>query len=114
MDRLQREANIAAAAIGHEMLTEEGVLPKTVNAVVEGLSGSAFGDPDMLIELGRYLVPAHPTMSAETLANMIDIAGEDMPPGLEAALDPLFVSLREEVAAAALIAKDVMSGAPAL
>lgn len=112
MDKLQREANIAAAAIGHEMLSAEGVAQRTVNAVVEGLSGSAFGDPEMLIELGRYLFPAHPTMSAETLASMIEIAGEDMPPGLETALDPLFVSLREEIAAAALIAKDVMTGAP--
>jgi hypothetical protein len=112
MDRLQREANIAAAAIGHEMLASEGVAQKAVNAIVEGLSGSAFGDPEMLIELGRYLFPAHPTMSAEALANMIEIAGESMPPGLETALDPLFVSLREEIAAAALIAKDAMMGAP--
>jgi len=31
-----------------------------------------------------------------------------MPPGLDGALDPLFTSLREEVAAVAEIAKEVM------
>jgi hypothetical protein len=108
MDRLQREANLAAAALAFEGLSSEGVPQSMANAVVEGLAGSAFGEPDMMLDLGRYLFPAQETTSAETLANMIAVAGEDMPPGMEAALDPLFASLREDVAAAALLAKDVM------
>lgn len=108
MDLLHREANLAAAALAFEGLSTEGVPQSMANAVVDGLAGSAFGDPDMTIDLGRYLYPANETTSAETLVNMIAVAGEDMPPGLENALDPLFTSLREEVAAAALIAKDVM------
>jgi hypothetical protein len=108
LDQLQREANLAAAALAHEMLTLEGVPASMTSAVIEGLAGSAFGDPDMLLDLGRYLFPAHDATSTETLANMIAIAGEGMPPGLEMALEPLFMSLREEVAAAALLAKEVM------
>ncbi len=108
MDNLHREANLAAVALAFEGLSTEGVPQSMANAVVDGLAGSAFGDPDMTLDLGRYLYPANETTSAETLVNMIAVAGEDMPPGLENALDPLFASLREEVAAAALIAKDVM------
>ena len=108
VDRLQREANLAAAALAFEGLSIEGVPQSMANAVIDGLAGAAFGDPDMTLDLGRYLFPAHETTSAETLANMIGVAGEDMPPGLETALDPLFASLREEVAAASLVAKDVM------
>ncbi len=108
LDRLQREANLAAAALAHEMFTAEAVPSSMTAAVVEGLAGSAFGDPDMLLDIGRYLYPARETTSAEALANMIELAGEEMPPGLEGALDPLFTSLREEVAAVAEIAKEVM------
>ena len=108
LDLLQREANLAAAALAHEMFTAEAVPSSMTAAVVEGLAGSAFGEPDMLLDLGRYLYPAHETTAAEALATMIEVAGEDMPPGLESALDPLFASLREEVAAAAELAKEVM------
>jgi hypothetical protein len=108
MERLQREANLAACALAFEGLAAEGVAQRTANAVVEGLAGAAFGDPDMIADLGRYLFPASESIAAETLANMIGVAGEGMPPGLETALEPLFASLREEVAAAALLAKDVM------
>lgn len=109
MAKLQREANLAAAALAFEGLTAEGIPHHAANAVVEGLAGAAFGDPDMIADLGRYLFPANETTAAEALASMIDIAGEGMPPGLERALEPLFASLREDVAAAALIAKDVMT-----
>lgn len=108
MDLLQREASLAAAALAYDSLSTEGVPQSMANAVVDGLAGSAFGDPDLMMDLGRYLFPAHETTSAEAFANMIGVAGEDMPPGMETALDPLFASLREEVAAAALIAHDVM------
>jgi hypothetical protein len=110
MEQLQRETSLAAAALAHQGLTAEGVAPATVNAVVEGLAGAAFGDPGMVADLGRYLLPAHETLAAETFANLIGVAGEGMPPGLETALEPLFASLREDVAAAALLAKDVMAG----
>ncbi len=109
MEKLQREANLAATALAFEGLSAEGIAQREANAVVEGLAGAAFGDPDMIIDLGRYLFPAHETTAAETIANMIEVAGEGMPPGLESALEPLFASLREDVAAAALIAKDVMT-----
>ena len=109
MEKLQREANTAALALAFQGFVAEGVSQRTSNAVVEGLAGSAFGDPDMIIDLGRYLYPARETTAAETLANMIDVAGEGMPPGLESAMEPLFASLREDVAAAALIARDVMT-----
>lgn len=108
LDRLQREANLAAAALAHEMFTAEAVPSSMTAAVVEGLAGSAFGDPDMLLDIGRYLYPARESTAAEALANMIELAGEEMPPGLEGALEPLFASLREEVAAVAEIAKEVM------
>lgn len=108
MEKLEREANLAAAALAFEGLAAEGVSQRNADAVVEGLAGSAFGDPDLIIDLGRYLYPANETTHAETLANMITVAGEDMPPGLENALEPLFASLREDVAAAAQIAKEVM------
>jgi len=108
MDQLQREANLAAAALGYEMFSVEGVSQSTTNAIVEGLAGSAFADPDLVIELGRYLYTVNATTSAEALTNMIEVAGEEMPPGLETALDPLFESLRDDIAAAALIVKDVM------
>jgi hypothetical protein len=109
LEKLQREANLAAAALAFESLSAEGVEQRIANAVLEGLASAAFGDPDMIIDLGRYLFPANETIAAETLANMIDIAGEGMPPGLEPALEPLFASLREEVSAASVIAKEVMS-----
>jgi hypothetical protein len=112
MERLQREANLAAAAVGYEMLAAEGVPQSMTNALIEGLAGSAYGDPDLVVDLGRYLFPANGTTSAETMASMLAIAPEDPPPGLETALEPLFAALREDVAAAALIAKEVMMSAP--
>lgn len=108
LDKLQREANLAACALAFEGLTAEGVQQKAANAVIEGLAAAAFGDPEMIVDLGRYLFPAYETTAAETLANMIQIAGEGMPPGLELALEPLFTSLREDVAAASALAKGVM------
>lgn len=108
MEKLEREANLASAALAFEGLAAEGVSQRNADAVVEGLAGAAFGDPDLIIDLGRYLYPTNETTHAETLANMIRVAGEDMPPGLENALEPLFASLREDVAAAAQIAKEVM------
>lgn len=108
LEQLQREANLAAAALAHEMFTAEAVPTSMTAAVVEGLAGSAFGDPEMILDLGRYMFPARESTSAEVLASMIEMAGEDMPPGLEGALDPLFASLREEIAAAAEIAREVM------
>ncbi|MEZ4302994.1 MAG: hypothetical protein R3B70_49175, partial [Polyangiaceae bacterium] len=108
LDKLQREASLAAAAVAFEALSAEGVPSRAANAVLEGLAGSAFGDPDMILDVGRYLFPAHDTLAIEALASMIALAGEDMPPDLEPALEPLFASLREEVTAAALIVRDVI------
>jgi len=65
LDLLQREANLAAAALAHEMFTIEGVPTSMTAAVVEGLAGSAFGDPEMILDLGRYMFPTLESAAAE-------------------------------------------------
>lgn len=115
MTRLARETNLVALFLTLSALDEVGVHRGLTVEVIEGLASAAFSEEELIADLARYTYALAPTPAEETSMQLIAILSVEAPAGIERALTPLFETVRDELAAAAMLAKDAMgAGVPPL